>query len=64
MTSAIYLLGRALERLRIISATGDVSELNQSIVEIDTAGEMIVAAIEKKGCLRCSPQGRIYNDKC
>jgi hypothetical protein len=59
MTSALILLDRALKRLREMQDTGNVSEMNLIIFELDSAGEIIVSSMEKRGCLNCSPIGRI-----
>ena len=64
MTSSLILLDRCMRRLVEIKETGDVSELKFAINDLDAAGEILVHNIAKRGCLRCSPQGRIYNDKC
>lgn len=62
MTSALQLLNRALNRLDLMYKTGDVSEMQCVINEINTAGDILIHVITKKGCLRCLPTGRITNE--
>jgi hypothetical protein len=59
MTPALILIDRGLRRLRDILATGNVSELQHAINEIDSAGEIIISSMEKRGCLSCMPTGRV-----
>lgn len=51
MTPVVILIDLGLRRLKDMLITGNVSELQQAIIEIDSAGEIIVTSMEKRGCL-------------
>jgi hypothetical protein len=49
--------------LREMRESGNVSELQRIINELDAAGDIVVHVMAKRGCLNCSPQGRILNEQ-
>lgn len=63
MRSALVLMDRCMNGLREMRESGNVSELQRIINELDAAGDIVVHVMAKRGCLNCSPQGRILNEQ-
>ena len=57
MTSAIILIDRVMKELKLLFETGDVSNVQHIINQLDAAGEIIVSKMEKHGCLQCISGG-------
>lgn len=62
MQAALVLMDRCMNGLRDIRESGNVSEIQKIINELDAAGEIIIHNIAKRDCMKCSPQGRLLND--
>lgn len=63
MQSALILMDRCMTNLRDMRESGSVVELQKVITELDAAGEIIIHNIAKRGCMKCSPQGRLLNEQ-
>jgi hypothetical protein len=62
MKAALVLMDRCMNGLREMRSSGDVSELQKIINELDVAGDILVHRMAKRGCLGCPPQGKVLNE--
>lgn len=63
MKSALVLMDRCMNGLREMRESGNVSELQRIINELDAAGDILVHSMAKRGCLGCPPQGKVLNEQ-
>jgi len=63
MISALHLMDRCMTTLREMRDTGNIVEVHKVIIELESAGEILIHHIAKRGCMGCAPQGRVLNDK-